>query len=217
MKRIAILPTLAVAAILAAILSAVLAAQPPTTSWPTYHGDNSGRRFSPLTAINDKNIGGMTAAWSFRTGVPGGLKSTPLLVDGILYFTVPDHVWAVDARSGKRDHGTRPSKVRKAAGISAAAAQRFSAQLAFLPDTRLPDYFFEPQGRVRALAETELRPRPVLLRLHGSDDRQEQSDCRRLGRRPRPPRLSHRVRSRDRRPEMALVGSPTQEGRSRQR
>ena len=28
------------------------------------------------------------------------MKSSPLLVNGILYFTVPDNVWAVDARSG---------------------------------------------------------------------------------------------------------------------
>ena len=93
MKRIAILPVLA--------LAALLLAQPPTTSWPTYHGDNTGRRFSPLTSINDKNIGGLATAWSFRTGVGGGLKSTPLMVDGVLYLTAPDHVWAVDARNGK--------------------------------------------------------------------------------------------------------------------
>ena len=29
------------------------------------------------------------------------IKSTPLLVDGVLYFTVPDHVWAVNAHTGK--------------------------------------------------------------------------------------------------------------------
>ncbi len=28
------------------------------------------------------------------------IKSTPLEVNGILYFTIPDHVWAVDARTG---------------------------------------------------------------------------------------------------------------------
>ena len=33
----------------------------------------------------------------------GGLaiKSTPLLVNGVLYFSAPDHVWAVDARTGR--------------------------------------------------------------------------------------------------------------------
>ena len=28
------------------------------------------------------------------------IKSTPLMVDGILYFTIPDHVFALDARTG---------------------------------------------------------------------------------------------------------------------
>ena len=38
-----------------------------------------------------------------NSDIPGfgsGIKSTPLLVDGILYFSMPDNVWAVDARSG---------------------------------------------------------------------------------------------------------------------
>ena len=39
-------------------------------------------------------------AWAFQTGQASQIKSTPLLVDGILYFTVPDNIWAVDARSG---------------------------------------------------------------------------------------------------------------------
>ncbi len=35
-------------------------------------------------------------------GVAGiQIKSTPLEVNGILYFTIPDHVWAVDARTGE--------------------------------------------------------------------------------------------------------------------
>src|SRR6476646_3282883 len=88
-------------AILCLAFAAGLTAQAPTTSWPVYHGDYSGRRFSPLTGINDKNIAGLEKAWTFRTGVGGGLKTTPLMVDGVLYFTMPDHVWAVDARSGK--------------------------------------------------------------------------------------------------------------------
>jgi glucose dehydrogenase len=29
------------------------------------------------------------------------IKSTPLMVNGILYFTIPDHVWALDARTGE--------------------------------------------------------------------------------------------------------------------
>src|SRR5450631_463107 len=73
---------------------------PATDSWPTYHGDYTGRRHSSLTQITPANVGGMGLAWAFQTGLNTQIKSTPILVDGILYFTIPDNVWAVDARSG---------------------------------------------------------------------------------------------------------------------
>jgi alcohol dehydrogenase (cytochrome c) len=74
--------------------------KPSADSWPTYHGDYSGRRHSSLTQITPQNAPSLTLAWAFQTGEPAALKSSPLLVNGILYFTVPDNVWAVDARSG---------------------------------------------------------------------------------------------------------------------
>ncbi len=73
---------------------------PKADSWPTYHGDYSGRRHSALTQITPDNVKGLSLAWVFQTNMVTTLKSSPLLVDGILYFTVPDNVWAVDARSG---------------------------------------------------------------------------------------------------------------------
>jgi alcohol dehydrogenase (cytochrome c) len=85
---------------------------PPSDTWPTYHGDYSGRRFSPLDQINASNVHTMTLAWVFRTGgVGGAVKASPLQLNGIVYFTVPDHVWAIDARSGREVwHYTWPSK-----------------------------------------------------------------------------------------------------------
>jgi alcohol dehydrogenase (cytochrome c) len=94
--------------------------QPPADTWPTYNGDYSGRRFSEIAQINQKNIGELKTKWKYTiTGIPplrgsGPLviKSTPLMVNGVLYFTIPDHVFAVDARTGKEkwrfnfeDHG----------------------------------------------------------------------------------------------------------------
>ncbi len=78
-------------------------------SWPTYNGDYSGRRFSELKQINATNLNQLKNAWTYKiTGVgpqrgAGSpmIKSTPLMVNGVLYFTIPDHVFAVDARSGK--------------------------------------------------------------------------------------------------------------------
>jgi acido-empty-quinoprotein group A len=73
--------------------------KPPTDTWPTYNGDYSGARFSTLDQISAGNIHSLTLAWIFQTQGPT-IKSTPLEVNGILYFSVPDNVWAVDARFG---------------------------------------------------------------------------------------------------------------------
>ena len=88
---------------------------PATGSWPTYNGDYSGRRFSTLKEITESNVQSLSLAWVYRLG-PGGpaggsIKATPLQVDGVLYFSLPDHVWAVDARTGReRWHHTWKSK-----------------------------------------------------------------------------------------------------------
>ncbi|HEX8881750.1 MAG TPA: PQQ-binding-like beta-propeller repeat protein, partial [Candidatus Acidoferrum sp.] len=75
--------------------------KPATDTWPTYNGDYSGRRFSPLDQMNATNIDSLTLAWIFPVHV-ATIKSTPLEVNGVLYFTAPDNVWAVDARYGRQ-------------------------------------------------------------------------------------------------------------------
>ncbi len=83
--------------------------QPVTDSWPTFNGDYSGRRFSTLAQINSRNVRNLSLAWAYRADVgPGSypfgvqIKGTPLLINGILYVTMPDHVWALDARTGQQ-------------------------------------------------------------------------------------------------------------------
>ena len=43
----------------------------------------------------------MTLAWSFQTGQPQPIKATPILVGGVIYVTMPDNLWALDARTGR--------------------------------------------------------------------------------------------------------------------
>ncbi|HKX28819.1 MAG TPA: acido-empty-quinoprotein group A [Blastocatellia bacterium] len=81
--------------------------KPPVETWPTYNGDYSGRRYSTLRQIDSSSLGRLAVKWIFRVNIGAQrgignpeIKSTPLLVDGILYFTIPNHVWAVDARTG---------------------------------------------------------------------------------------------------------------------
>ncbi len=78
----------------------------PANMWPTYNGDYSGRRFSPLSQINSSNVHSLSLAWASRftstnagTGIT--IKATPLLVNDVLYFTAPNNVWAADVRTGR--------------------------------------------------------------------------------------------------------------------
>ena len=97
------------AALAAQALDPAKLLQPSADTWPTYNGDYSGRRYSPLSRINARNVRNLGLAWAYRaeTGAGGNpfgtqIKSTPLEVNGVLYFTVPDHAWAVDARTGRQ-------------------------------------------------------------------------------------------------------------------
>jgi alcohol dehydrogenase (cytochrome c) len=75
---------------------------PPADTWPGYHGDYSGRRHSALRQITPENVKELGLAWAFQTGQSNAIKASPLVVDGVIYFTLPDRVYAVDARSGRQ-------------------------------------------------------------------------------------------------------------------
>ena len=78
--------------------------KPGPDVWPTYNGDYSGRRFSTLDKINTTNVDALTLAWAFRLNAgpgAGNIKGTPLQINGVIYLTAPDNVWALDARTGR--------------------------------------------------------------------------------------------------------------------
>jgi alcohol dehydrogenase (cytochrome c) len=100
MKRALLLTFNAAALLSAQGVDPSMLLNPPADSWPAYHGDYSGRRHSALTQITPQNVANLGLAWAFQTGQVQQIKSSPLLVDGVLYLTVTDNVWAVDARSG---------------------------------------------------------------------------------------------------------------------
>ncbi len=89
-------------------LDPAMIVHPKPGSWPTYNGDYSGKRFSPLDQIDAGNVNKLALGWVFHANTgPGGspfgaqIKATPLEVDGVLYFTLPDHAWAIDAKTGR--------------------------------------------------------------------------------------------------------------------
>lgn len=84
---------------------------PGTDSWPTFNGDYSGRRYSALAQINQSNVSSLALAWAFQSRAQASFASMPLVVNGIMYATLPDQVWAIDARTGRQIwHFQRPSQ-----------------------------------------------------------------------------------------------------------
>ena len=69
--------------------------------WPGYGRTFGEQHYSPLTQINQANIGRLGLAWSMDLG-PESSVTQPISVDGVLYFaTGYSLVHAVDAATGK--------------------------------------------------------------------------------------------------------------------
>jgi quinoprotein glucose dehydrogenase len=69
--------------------------------WSVYGGAPEGTHYSPLTQINKSNVKQLQIAWTYDTQEPGGLQTSPLEVNGILYGISPSQkIFAVDAATG---------------------------------------------------------------------------------------------------------------------
>src|SRR5213592_4460983 len=95
------------------LLLLVLVPNVSAQEWWFYGGDPGGTRYSSLQQINPRNVGLLRQAWTYHTGeVTRGdrsterhriapFESTPLVVDGVLYFTTPSsRVIALAAETG---------------------------------------------------------------------------------------------------------------------
>ena len=72
-------------------------------NWLTYGGTWAEQRYSPLAEIDAGNVGRLGLVWSFETDQVRGHEATPIVVDGVLFFTGPwSVVYAVDARTGQK-------------------------------------------------------------------------------------------------------------------
>lgn len=72
------------------------------SNWPAFGRDYSEQRFSPLDQINTETVNKLGLAWVTELPNDRSLLATPLVVDGVMYFTGTYSVArAVDARTGK--------------------------------------------------------------------------------------------------------------------
>ena len=95
----------------AALSAAVVNAQ---HNWTHVGQDPGGTKYSTLDQINTGNVKSLQKAWTFHTGDKTGFfESTPLVVDGTMYVTAQNGVYALDAQTGAQlwkfesDGGTR--------------------------------------------------------------------------------------------------------------
>lgn len=69
--------------------------------WPAYNGSTANTHYSSLTQINVGNVSKLKEVWRFDTGEKGGLETSPLIIDGVLYAYTPEQkVIALDAATG---------------------------------------------------------------------------------------------------------------------
>lgn len=100
----------------ASLLTVALAAGPSLVAqhgatngeWRSWAGDTGSTRYSPLDQINATNFNSLEVAWRFKTEILGprpdfNLQATPLMINGVLYFTAGEHrdAVAVSAATGE--------------------------------------------------------------------------------------------------------------------
>jgi len=111
-----------------AITASALRAQHGTKDgeWRSYAGDNGSSRYAPLEQITRDNVKNLTVAWSWKFDNFGGGNSetTPIMANGVLYFTVGQrrNVVAVNPATGETlwmwrpDEGERFEKAPRKVG-----------------------------------------------------------------------------------------------------
>ncbi|MEZ5559909.1 MAG: PQQ-dependent dehydrogenase, methanol/ethanol family [Pseudomonadales bacterium] len=88
-----------------------------TADWLAYGRTHDEQRFSPLTDISTDTVGRLGVAWYLDLPDDVGLVSTPLVLNGVLYFTGSMNVVrAVDARTGRLLWEHDPEVAREVAG-----------------------------------------------------------------------------------------------------
>ena len=72
------------------------------TDWQSYGNDYTEQRYSPLTQINHDNVAHLGLDWALDVPNAVSINSTPLAVDGTIYFSADRAiVHAVEASTGR--------------------------------------------------------------------------------------------------------------------
>lgn len=75
--------------------------QSPGADWLHYNGSYDTTRHSDLNQITIANVDRVVSKWVFHVPGGGGLQSVPIVVNGVMYITQPNEVYALDGHSGR--------------------------------------------------------------------------------------------------------------------
>jgi alcohol dehydrogenase (cytochrome c) len=73
-----------------------------SVSWPTYNGDPGGNRYTTMTQIDKTSVARLAPRWMFSVPNARAMQGTPVVAGGIMYVTMPNEVYALDAGSGRQ-------------------------------------------------------------------------------------------------------------------
>lgn len=87
--------------ILLGLLPSPVAAQ-AARDWPLHGHDLGGQRYAPLAAVDTASVARLAPAWTWRSGVAATFQATPIVLDTVMYVSLPfSGVAALEARSGR--------------------------------------------------------------------------------------------------------------------
>jgi alcohol dehydrogenase (cytochrome c) len=94
------------------------------TGWTTYNGQTSGNRYSALTEITAGNVARLTTRWVFTLPNVSQGQVTPVVVDGLMFVSAANDLYALDAGSGRQVWNYRRPRTRGLAGVAARGVNR---------------------------------------------------------------------------------------------
>jgi alcohol dehydrogenase (cytochrome c) len=94
------------------------------SGWTSYHGQDSGNRYSAATQITTANVGRLAPQWVFTLPNAAQLQVTPVVADGVMYVTAANDLYALDAGSGRQLWNYRRPRTRGLTGVAARGVNR---------------------------------------------------------------------------------------------
>ena len=92
--------------------------------WTTYNGQPSGNRYSALTQITTGNVSRLVPKWVFTLPNVSQVQVTPVVVDGVMFVSAANDLYALDAGSGRQVWNYRRPRTRGLAGVAARGVNR---------------------------------------------------------------------------------------------